>query len=94
MIGQIYWDIILKQHAHLFKGAISAKFVFMDDNAHSHGANIVHEYLQSEDITLYEMVSILTLFESNIAYGTYLADELRPVNHFLVCTGTSENTAC
>ncbi|GFX07816.1 DDE_3 domain-containing protein [Trichonephila clavipes] len=30
---------------------MGAEFLFMDDNARSHHANIVNEYLQSEDIT-------------------------------------------
>ncbi|GFT58308.1 transposable element Tcb1 transposase [Trichonephila clavipes] len=35
----------------LFRGAMGAEFLFMDDNAHPHRANIVDECLQSEDIT-------------------------------------------
>ncbi|GFX03166.1 DDE_3 domain-containing protein [Trichonephila clavipes] len=30
---------------------MGAEFLFLDDNAHPHHANIVDEYLQSEDIT-------------------------------------------
>ncbi|KFM59984.1 Transposable element Tc3 transposase, partial [Stegodyphus mimosarum] len=48
MTSQIYRDIILEQHVHFFRGA---QFVFMDDNARPHRANIVSECLQSEDIT-------------------------------------------
>ncbi|GFX73027.1 DDE_3 domain-containing protein [Trichonephila clavipes] len=51
MTGHIYRDVILEQHAHLFRGAMDAEFLFMDDNAHPHRANIVDECLQSEDIT-------------------------------------------
>ncbi|GFS72340.1 transposable element Tcb1 transposase [Trichonephila clavipes] len=51
MTGHIYRDVILEQHARLFRGAMSAKFLFMDDNARPHRANIVDECLQSEDIT-------------------------------------------
>ncbi|GFX27066.1 transposable element Tcb1 transposase [Trichonephila clavipes] len=47
----IYRDVILKQHVRLFRGAMSAEFLFMDDNARPHRANIVDECLQSEDIT-------------------------------------------
>ncbi|GFW96838.1 transposable element Tcb1 transposase [Trichonephila clavipes] len=49
MTGHIYRDVILKQHARLFRGAMDAEFLFMDDNAHHHHANIVDECLQSED---------------------------------------------
>ncbi|GFY14148.1 transposable element Tcb1 transposase [Trichonephila clavipes] len=51
MIGHIYWDVILEQHVRLFRGAMGAEFLFMDDNARPHRANIVDECLQSEDIT-------------------------------------------
>ncbi|GFV28868.1 transposable element Tcb1 transposase [Trichonephila clavipes] len=51
MIGHIYGDVILEQHARLFRGAMGAEFLFMDDNARPHRANIVDECLQSEDIT-------------------------------------------
>ncbi|GBO03244.1 Transposable element Tc3 transposase [Araneus ventricosus] len=51
MTGHIYRDIILEQHVRLFRGAMGAEFLFMDDNARPHRANIVDECLQSEDIT-------------------------------------------
>ncbi|GFW99368.1 transposable element Tcb1 transposase [Trichonephila clavipes] len=51
MIGHIYRDIILEQHVRLFRGAMGAEFLFMDDNARPHRANIVDECLQLEDIT-------------------------------------------
>ncbi|GFV36680.1 transposable element Tcb2 transposase [Trichonephila clavipes] len=49
--GHIYRDVILKQHVRLFRGAMGAEFLFMDDNARPYHANIVDECLQSEDIT-------------------------------------------
>ncbi|GFX78157.1 transposable element Tcb1 transposase [Trichonephila clavipes] len=51
MTGHIYRYVILEQHVRLFRGAMGAEFLFMDDNAHPHRANIVDECLQSEDIT-------------------------------------------
>ncbi|GFY28392.1 reticulon-4-interacting protein 1 homolog, mitochondrial [Trichonephila clavipes] len=51
MTGRIYRDVILEQHVRLFRGAMGAEFLFMDDNARPHCANIVDECLQSEDIT-------------------------------------------
>ncbi|GFY09756.1 transposable element Tcb1 transposase [Trichonephila clavipes] len=51
MTGHIYRDVILEQHVRLFRGAMGAEFLFMDDNARPHHANIVDECLQSEDIT-------------------------------------------
>ncbi|GFX61645.1 DDE_3 domain-containing protein [Trichonephila clavipes] len=51
MIGHIYRDVILEQHVRLFRGAMGAEFLFMDDNIHPRRANIVDECLQSEDIT-------------------------------------------
>ncbi|GFV65395.1 transposable element Tcb1 transposase [Trichonephila clavipes] len=49
--GHIYRDVILEQHVRLFRGAMGAEFLFMDENARPHRANIVDECLQSEDIT-------------------------------------------
>ncbi|GFX35264.1 transposable element Tcb1 transposase [Trichonephila clavipes] len=51
MIGHIYPDVILEQHVRLFRGAMGAEFLFMDDNARPHRANIIDECFQSEDIT-------------------------------------------
>ncbi|GFT94663.1 transposable element Tcb1 transposase [Trichonephila clavipes] len=51
MTGHIYGDVILEQHVRLFRGAMRAEFLFMDDNARPHRVNIVDECLQSEDIT-------------------------------------------
>ncbi|GFX72955.1 uncharacterized protein TNCV_2813951 [Trichonephila clavipes] len=39
MTGYIYRDVILEQHVRLFRGAMGAKFLFMDDNASPHRAN-------------------------------------------------------
>ncbi|GFT24385.1 transposable element Tc3 transposase [Trichonephila clavipes] len=47
----IYQDVMLEQLVRLFRGAMGAEFLFMDDNARPHRANIVDECLQSEDIT-------------------------------------------
>ncbi|GFW81878.1 DDE_3 domain-containing protein [Trichonephila clavipes] len=51
MTDHIYRDVILEQHVRLFRGAMGAEFLFMDDNARPHRANIVDECLQSENIT-------------------------------------------
>ncbi|GFY33746.1 transposable element Tcb1 transposase [Trichonephila clavipes] len=51
MIGHIYQDVLLEQHVRLFRGAMGAEFLFTDDNASPHRANIVDECLQLEDIT-------------------------------------------
>ncbi|GFX77559.1 HTH_Tnp_Tc3_2 domain-containing protein [Trichonephila clavipes] len=41
MTDHIYRGVILEQHVRLFRGAMGAEFLFMDDNARSHRANIV-----------------------------------------------------
>ncbi|GFT80356.1 transposable element Tcb1 transposase [Trichonephila clavipes] len=46
----IKFRIYLSQHERLFRGALGAEFLFMDDNTRPHHANIVDECLQSEDI--------------------------------------------
>ncbi|GFU11269.1 transposable element Tcb1 transposase [Trichonephila clavipes] len=51
MTGHIYRDIILEQHVRMLRGAMDAEFLFMDDNACPHRANIVDECLRMEDIT-------------------------------------------
>ncbi|GFW30077.1 transposable element Tcb1 transposase [Trichonephila clavipes] len=51
MTGHIYRDVILGQHVRLFRGAMGAEFLFMDDITRLHRANIVDECLQAEDIT-------------------------------------------
>ncbi|GFW15449.1 transposable element Tcb1 transposase [Trichonephila clavipes] len=51
MTGHIYLDVILEQHVRLFRGAMGAEFLFMDDNARPLHSNIVDGCLQSEDIT-------------------------------------------
>ncbi|GFV28555.1 transposable element Tcb2 transposase [Trichonephila clavipes] len=45
MTGHIYRDVLLEQHVRLFRGAMGAEFLFMDDNARPHRANIVDECL-------------------------------------------------
>ncbi|GFS92803.1 transposable element Tcb1 transposase [Trichonephila clavipes] len=51
MTRHIYRDVILEQQVRLFRGAMGAEFLFMDDNARPHRANIVDECLRSDDIT-------------------------------------------
>ncbi|GFV47301.1 transposable element Tcb1 transposase [Trichonephila clavipes] len=50
MTGHIYRDVILEQHVRLFRCAMGAEFLFRDDNARPHRANIADECLQWEDI--------------------------------------------
>ncbi|GFW55914.1 DDE_3 domain-containing protein [Trichonephila clavipes] len=64
MTGYIYRDVILEQHVRLFLGA---EFLFMDDNARPHRANIVDECLQSEDI--------------NRMYRPAYSPDLNPIEH-------------
>ncbi|GFV38672.1 transposable element Tcb1 transposase [Trichonephila clavipes] len=42
MTCHIYRDVILKQHERLFRDALGAEFLFMDDNARPHRTNIVN----------------------------------------------------
>ncbi|GFX94703.1 transposable element Tcb1 transposase [Trichonephila clavipes] len=67
MTGHIYQDVILEPHVRLFRGAMGAEFLFMDDNARLHRANIVDECVQSEDI-------------NRMDWPTYSPD-LNPIEH-------------
>ncbi|GFW82304.1 uncharacterized protein TNCV_3817851 [Trichonephila clavipes] len=69
MTGHIYRNVILEQHVRLFRDAMGAEFLFMDDNARPHRANIVDECLQSEDIT-------------RMDWAAYSPD-LNPIEHVL-----------
>ncbi|GFX61255.1 transposable element Tcb2 transposase [Trichonephila clavipes] len=51
MTGYIYRDVILEEHVRLFRGAMGAEFLFMDDSARPPRASIVDECLQWEVIT-------------------------------------------
>ncbi|GFS74596.1 transposable element Tcb1 transposase [Trichonephila clavipes] len=51
MTGHICLDVILEQYVRLFRGAMGAEFLFIDDNARLHRENIVDECLQSGEIT-------------------------------------------
>ncbi|GFU72415.1 transposable element Tcb1 transposase [Trichonephila clavipes] len=51
MAGHIYRDVILEQHVRLFRDAMGAEFLFIDDNARPQRANIADECLKSANIT-------------------------------------------
>ncbi|KFM64980.1 Transposable element Tcb1 transposase, partial [Stegodyphus mimosarum] len=60
MTSEIYRDLILEQHLARFSKSfqtMGTEFVFMDDNTHSHNANIAKECLQSEDSTRMEWLA-------------------------------------
>ncbi|GFV51945.1 uncharacterized protein TNCV_1322981 [Trichonephila clavipes] len=89
MAGHIYRDVILEQHVHLFRGAMGAEFLFMDDNARRNRANIEDECLQS-----YRLASILTGLESNRAcLGYAWPMNCSPSTPSHQSTGTSEGIA-
>ncbi|GFY23399.1 transposable element Tcb1 transposase [Trichonephila clavipes] len=58
LTGQIHRKILLKQHAELFRGAMSAEFVFMDDNVHPHQSQT--SPFNPRISSAYGMASILT----------------------------------
>ncbi|GBL94902.1 hypothetical protein AVEN_87690-1 [Araneus ventricosus] len=94
MTGHIYRDVILEQHVRLFRGGMGAEFLFMDDNARPHRANIVDECLQSEDITRMDLASILTGLESNRACVGYAwPTNCSPSTPSHLSTRTSEGIA-
>lgn len=51
---------ILELYVHLIKSAIDTDFLIMDDNAWTHGAYVVSEFLQTVDITPNMLATLLT----------------------------------
>ncbi|GBN72355.1 hypothetical protein AVEN_257656-1 [Araneus ventricosus] len=89
MTGHIYRDGILEQHVRLFRGAMGAEFLFMDDNARPHRANIVDECLQSEDITRMDWPAYSPDLNPRYAWPTNCS----PSTPSHLSTGTSEGIA-
>ncbi|GFW70090.1 DDE_3 domain-containing protein [Trichonephila clavipes] len=80
MTGHIYQDGILEQHVRLFRGAMGAEFLFMNDNARPLRANIVDECLQSEDITRMNWPAYSPDLNPIEHVWDMLGRELQPVN--------------
>ncbi|GFU95819.1 DDE_3 domain-containing protein [Trichonephila clavipes] len=80
MTGHIYRYVILEQQVYLFRGAMDADLLFMDDNARPHRANIVDECIQSEDITCIYWPAYSLDFNPTEHVWDMLFDELQPVN--------------
>ncbi|GFV54774.1 uncharacterized protein TNCV_32941 [Trichonephila clavipes] len=94
MTNYIYRDAILEHHVRLFRGAMGAEFLFMDDNVRPHRANIVDECLQSEHITRMDMPAYSPDSESNRACVGYVwPTNCSPSTPFHLSTGTSEGIA-
>ncbi|GFU61835.1 transposable element Tcb2 transposase [Trichonephila clavipes] len=92
--GHIYRDVILEQHVRLFRGAMGAEFLFMDDNARPHRANIVDESLQSEDITRMDWPAYSPDLNSIEHGGGYAwPTNCSPSTPSHLSTGTSEGIA-
>ncbi|GFU25070.1 transposable element Tcb1 transposase [Trichonephila clavipes] len=88
MTGHIYRDVILEQHVRLFRGAMGTEFLFMDENARPHRANIV------DDVDPYGLASILTGLESNRTCVRYTwPTNCSPSTPSHLPTGTSEGIA-
>ncbi|GFU05304.1 transposable element Tcb1 transposase [Trichonephila clavipes] len=91
MTGYIYLTTsIREQHVRLFRGAMGAEFLFMDDNARPHRANIVDECLQLEDMTCMYWPEYSPDFNPiQHVWGTAcVATNFSPSIHFHLSTGT------
>ncbi|GFU97976.1 DDE_3 domain-containing protein [Trichonephila clavipes] len=80
MAGYIDRDVILEQHVGLFWDAMGAEFLFMDDNARPHRANIVDECLQSEDIIRLDWPAYAPDLDPIGHMWDMLGDELQLIN--------------
>ncbi|GFT03875.1 uncharacterized protein TNCV_1730601 [Trichonephila clavipes] len=87
MAGQIYLEVILKQHVCLFRGAMTAENLCL-------WMGIVIECLQSEDITRMNWSSILTgLGWCRACVGHACLTSCSPSTTSYMSTGTAENIA-
>ncbi|GFT49969.1 uncharacterized protein TNCV_4175921 [Trichonephila clavipes] len=95
MTGHIYRGITLEQHVRLFRGTMGAEFLFMDDNARPHRANIVDKCLQSEEITHMDCPAYSPdLLESDrTCVGYAWPTNFSPSTLSHLSTGTSEGIA-
>ncbi|GFX72244.1 transposable element Tcb1 transposase [Trichonephila clavipes] len=75
---------------YVYFGGMGAEFLFMDDNARPHSANIVDECLQSEDITRMDWPAYSPDLNPIEHEWICLANELQPINPSHLSTGTSE----
>ncbi|GFU01137.1 nibrin [Trichonephila clavipes] len=92
MTDHFYRDVILEQHVRLFRGAMGAEFLFMDDNAitgkHCRRMPSIGGYHP------YGLASILTGLESNRACVGYAwSTNCSPSTPSHLSTGTSEGIA-
>ncbi|GFV71307.1 nibrin [Trichonephila clavipes] len=94
MTGRIYRDVILEQHARLFRGVMGAEFLFMDDNAHPHRAKHCRRIPSIGGHHSYGLSSILTGLQSNRACVVYAwPTNCSPSTPSHRSTGTSEDIA-
>ncbi|GFW71166.1 uncharacterized protein TNCV_535841 [Trichonephila clavipes] len=94
MTGHIYRDVILEQHVRMLRGAMGAEFLFMDDNARPHRANIVANAFNRRISPVYGLASILTGLESNRACVGYAwPTNCSPSIPSHLSTGTAEGIA-
>ncbi|GFW25001.1 nibrin [Trichonephila clavipes] len=95
MTDHIYRDVILEQHVRLFRGAMGAEFLFMDDNARPHPPCKHCRRMPSiGGYHPYGLASILTGPESNRACVGYAwPTNCSPSTPSHLSTGTSEGIA-
>ncbi|GFT91541.1 nibrin [Trichonephila clavipes] len=93
MTSHIYRDVILEQHVRLFRGAMGAEFLFMDDNRAS-PCKHCKRMPSIGGYHPYELASILTGLESKIACVGYAwLTNCSPSTPSHLSTGTSEGIA-
>ncbi|GFX94939.1 nibrin [Trichonephila clavipes] len=94
MRGHIYRDVILEQHARLFRGTMDAEFLFMNEKSLSSPCKHCRRMPSIEGYHPYGLASILTGLEYNReCVGYAWPTNCSPSTSSHLSTGTLEGIA-
>lgn len=61
VIAVRYRNETLELYFRLFRGAVAPEFIFMNNNAHPHRADIIDDFLETEDIQRMLLCSLILI---------------------------------